>query len=206
MEYNDSIDDDNDGLGGTCTAVPATPKSLTATASSLRQIDLTWTAVTPLTNCSVTYSVFRSRIHGFTPSSRNLVASGLTSASYSSTRLTDSTTYYFRVQAVNVVGSSFSSTQASATTLADRDTTPCENPITMTSGHSGNFNTTGPICLRTSASIAGWGCSSFDDRTVMINNVAVDCGEVPLPARWEDGYYYFAVSAGRFPWATLYYW
>lgn len=195
----------------TCTTVPETPTGLTATAASSSRINLTWTAV-DVPGCSVTYSVYQSTTDGFMPSSSNLEAIGLTSASYSSIGLADSTTYYFRVQAVDAAGSSELSSQADATTLdgetgdGETGTTPCENAITMTSGQSGNFNTTDAVCLRTSATIAGWGCSNFDGRTVAVNNVAVSCGEMPLPAKWSDGYYYFSVSAGSYPWASLYYW
>jgi endo-1,4-beta-xylanase len=85
-------------------------------------------------------------------------------------------------------------------------TTPCANPITMTGGQSGNFNTTGAVCLRTSATVNGWGCSNFTGRTVKVNNVAMTCGQTPLPAKWSDGYLYFDVSAGSLTYASLFYW
>jgi len=78
------------------------------------------------------------------------------------------------------------------------------NPITFT-GNTGNFNTTGAACYRTNATINGWGCSNFDGRTVTVGGVARTCGQLPL-TRSADGYYYFAVTAGSFPWASLYYW
>jgi hypothetical protein len=135
------------------------------------------------------------------------VASGLTSASFSSTSLAESTPYYFRVQAVDAAGASASSAQADATTLVGGTaTTPCANAITMTSSQSGSFNTTDAVCFRIDATIAGWGCSNFDGRTVAVNNLTVHCGEMPLPAKWSDGYTYFSVSAGSYPWASLYYW
>ncbi|HYD42592.1 MAG TPA: glycosyl hydrolase family 8 [Anaeromyxobacter sp.] len=84
-------------------------------------------------------------------------------------------------------------------------TAPCANAITLTSGNSGNFNTTGAVCYRTSANVAGWGCYNMTGRTVSVNNVAVACGAA-LPAKWSDGYYYFAFTAGQYPWAGFYYW
>ena len=102
-----------------CTAVPSAPTGLTATASSSSVIGLSWTPVTPPANCTISsYSVFGSTINGFTPGSGNLIASGLTSTSYSNTGLTASTTYYYKVEAVDADGSSAASAQASATTQA----------------------------------------------------------------------------------------
>jgi len=86
---------------------------------------------------------------------------------------------------------------------------PCANPVTMSGGQSGNFNTTGALCLRTTATVQGWGCSSFDGRTVSVNGgaAATSCGGGPLPlARMADGYTYFAIGAGAYAWASLYYW
>ncbi len=85
---------------------------------------------------------------------------------------------------------------------------PCTNPITLTSGNSGNFNTTGAVCYRTAASVNGWGCYNMAGRTVSVNDGAPTeaCGQMPLPAKWSDGYHYFAFTAGQYPWAGLYYW
>ena len=100
-----------------CTAIPSAPAGLTATASSSSAIGLSWNAVTPPANCSISsYSVYRSTTSGFTPSSSNLVAGGVTGTSYSNTGLAASTTYYYVVEAVDADGSSAASTQAGATT------------------------------------------------------------------------------------------
>jgi mannan endo-1,4-beta-mannosidase len=80
----------------------------------------------------------------------------------------------------------------------------CANPVTF-SGNSGNFNTTGGVCYRTNANINGWGCYNFDGRTVTVAGVLRSCGQMPL-TRAADGYYYFQVTAGQFPWAGLYTW
>jgi endoglucanase len=80
----------------------------------------------------------------------------------------------------------------------------CANPVTFTS-QSGNFNTTGAVCYRTNMNIQGWGCSNFDGRTLTVGGQARTCGQLPL-TRSADGYYYFAVTAGQFPWASLYAW
>jgi len=91
-------------------------------------------------------------------------------------------------------------TQAAATGGGTGGT--CPNPVTFT-GNTGNFNTTGAACYRTNATINGWGCYNFDGRTLTVGGVARTCGQMPL-TRAADGYYYFAATAGQFPWAGLY--
>ena len=86
--------------------------------------------------------------------------------------------------------------------------TPCANPVTFTN-QSGNFNTTGAVCLRTSMTVRGWGCSNFQGRTVRVNNgtATATCGAGPFPLpKHTDGYTYFTVTAGTYPWASLYAW
>jgi hypothetical protein len=82
--------------------------------------------------------------------------------------------------------------------------TPCSNPITF-SGSTGNFNTAGAVCYRTAATINGWGCSSFDGRTVTVGGEARTCGQMPV-TKSADGFTYFSATAGAFPWATLFTW
>ena len=85
-----------------CTA-PTAPTALTATAISASQISMSWAASSA--PCSgITYNVFRGITSGFTPSSSNQIASGVTATSYSDTGLTPSTTYYYLVQPVNSQG------------------------------------------------------------------------------------------------------
>jgi trimeric autotransporter adhesin len=102
-----------------CATLPPAPTGLTATASSSSAIALSWTAVTPPVNCAISsYSVYGSTTSGFAPSGSTLLASGLTSTTYSNTSLTASTTHYYVVEAVDAAGASVASTQASATTLS----------------------------------------------------------------------------------------
>ena len=84
----------------------------------------------------------------------------------------------------------------------------CSNPVTFTD-QSGNFNTTGPVCLRTSRQVNGWGCSNFDGRSVSVNGrpPATTCGAGPFPiAPSADGFTYFMVTAGAISWAGLFVW
>jgi len=80
----------------------------------------------------------------------------------------------------------------------------CSNPVPF-SGNTGNFNTAAAACYRTNANINGWGCYNFDGRTVSVGGIARTCGQMPL-TRSSDGYYYFAVTAGQFPWAGIFTW
>src|SRR5438552_3138615 len=84
------------GGGGKCSAAPLAPTSLAASAVSSSQINLNWNAVTPPSNCNITYSVFRSTTSGFTPSSGNQIASVLTATSFSNTGLAPHPTYYYK--------------------------------------------------------------------------------------------------------------
>lgn len=101
-------------ISGTTCGAPGAPAGLNATAASSSQINLTWTASS--SSCAATYSVFRSTTSGFTPSSSNQIASGLSGTSFSDSGLAASTTYFYLVEAVNSGGTSAASNQASATT------------------------------------------------------------------------------------------
>lgn len=107
------------GGGGSCTTAPSAPSGLAATTSSSSVINLAWTADTAPANCTISgYNVYRSASNGFTPSSSNQIASGVTATSYSSSGLTASTTYFYKIEAVDAAGTSGASAQASATTSA----------------------------------------------------------------------------------------
>jgi len=112
------------GGGAACATVPAEPTGLTATAVSSSAINLSWTAVTPPANCTIaSYNVYRSTTSGFTPSSTTLVASVTSGTAYSNTGLAASTQYFYVIEAVDSIGSSIASSQASATT--QRGTATC---------------------------------------------------------------------------------
>ena len=105
--------------GGTCGAAPSAPSGLTGTAASSSVINLSWTADVAPPNCTISgYNIYRSTQSGFTPSSGNLIASGVTANSYSDTGLAPSTTYFYVVEAVDASGTSAPSAQSSAATLS----------------------------------------------------------------------------------------
>ncbi len=106
------------GLFPTNCTTPTNPGSLTATAVSSSQVNLSWTASTDSTGCPISYSVFRSTTSGFTPSSGNQIASSLFATTYSDTTGVPSTTYYYLVEATAPGATSGPSNQATATTGA----------------------------------------------------------------------------------------
>ena len=96
-------------IGGTPTggtATPSAPSGLTATAGNA-QVSLAWSASSGATS----YNVKRSTTSG---GSYAAVATGITATSYVNTGLTNGTTYYYVVSAVNASGESANSAQASA--------------------------------------------------------------------------------------------
>ncbi|WP_239619288.1 glycoside hydrolase family 48 protein [Cohnella mopanensis] len=88
-------------------AIPAAPTGLTATAGNA-QATLSWTA----SSGAASYNVKRATTSG---GPYTTVASGVATTSYTNTGLTNGTTYYYVVSAVNASGESLNSTQASAT-------------------------------------------------------------------------------------------
>ncbi|MGD0548679.1 MAG: fibronectin type III domain-containing protein, partial [Terracidiphilus sp.] len=111
--------------GNQCTAVPSAPSGLTGTVASSSAINLAWTADTAPANCTISsYNVYRSTSNGFTPSSSNMIASGVTATSYADSGLAASTTYYYAIEAVDAVGTSSPSSEAAETTAGGGVCTP----------------------------------------------------------------------------------
>jgi len=96
------------------TTPPAQVTDVRVTTVSSSQLDVSWAVnVEPDLNH---YKVYRSTSSGFMPSATNLIASPATN-SYSDTGLTSSTTYYYRVSAVDTAGNEGApSSEASGTT------------------------------------------------------------------------------------------
>jgi glucosylceramidase len=95
---------------GTVSSPPSAPTNLTAAAGNA-QVSLSWSASSGATS----YNVKRSTTSG---GSYTTVQSGVTSTSFTNTGLTNGTTYYYVVTAVNSAGESGNSNQASATPAA----------------------------------------------------------------------------------------
>src|SRR5207245_1754329 len=91
-------------------APPGAPGNLTATAGNA-QVTLSWTAVSGATG----YNVKRSTSSG---GPYTTVGPNVTPASFTDSGLTNSTTYYYVVTALNAGGESANSAQVSATPVA----------------------------------------------------------------------------------------
>jgi large repetitive protein len=126
-------------------AAPTAPSNLAATAASSSQINLTWTASA---SSGVTYNIYGSTTSGFTPSASNRIASGVTTTAYSVSGLNPSTSYYYRVTAVNAGGESAATNQASATTAS---AFACHVSYSVTSQSNKRF--TGAISIENTGSI-----------------------------------------------------
>lgn len=100
------------GGTSTCGTVPGAPTNFTATAASSSQVNLSWSPVPPPANCSISYNVYRSTTAGFTPSAATLVASALTTTSFTDTGRTASTTYFYIVEVVDGAGTAIARAQA----------------------------------------------------------------------------------------------
>ena len=107
-------------------AVPGIPASLSATAASPTQINLSWTAASG----AASYNVKRSATSG---GPYTTVSTGVTATTYNNTGLNAQTTYYYVVSAVNTGGESANSAQAGATTLA---VPPIPAGLTATPGNA----------------------------------------------------------------------
>jgi pectate lyase/fibronectin type 3 domain-containing protein len=108
--------------------IPPTPTNLTATAGNA-QVSLSWSASSGATS----YNVKRSTTSG---GPYTTVASP-TSTSYTNTGLTNGTTYYYVVSAVNSAGQSANSSQVSATPTAGGGTVPpVPTNLTATAGNA----------------------------------------------------------------------
>jgi len=96
-----------------CSAAPNAPSGLSATAASSNQINLSWT---DNSSDETGFRIERKTGSGGTYAEIDTVSADVTSCS--STGLTASTTYYYRVRAYNNCGNSSYCTEASATTSA----------------------------------------------------------------------------------------
>ncbi len=114
--------------GSSSATAPQAPTGLTATTTSSSQINLSWTAPANNGGSAITgYKIARSTDAGTTWST--LVANtASSSATYSNTGLAASTSYTYRVSAINAIGTSPVSNTASATTLSGTTSTVPQAP------------------------------------------------------------------------------
>ena len=116
------------------TTIPSSPTGLVATAISSSQINLSWTAPSNNGGAAITgYDIERSTDNGNTWS--NLIPNtSSTATTYNDTGLSSSTTYTYRVSAINSVGTSLPSDTSSATTSTVTSSGIVLNNVQSTSG------------------------------------------------------------------------
>lgn len=127
-----TTDGSTDGLTFTYSAsnaafsVPSAPTGVTATAGDA-QVALSWTAATAGSFSIASYNVYRSATSGGTQTKIN--TSAVTSTSYTDTGLTNGTTYFYVVKALDSAGNeSSASSEVSATPAAVSTTTAPSAP------------------------------------------------------------------------------
>ncbi len=108
--------------GGTAESVPVIPTNLSATPGNA-QVSLTWTASTGASS----YNVKRATSNG----GPYTQLAAPTTAAYTDTAVTNGTTYYYVVSALNSAGESANSAQVSALPAAAAVTTPAV-PVNVT--------------------------------------------------------------------------
>lgn len=121
--------------------VPPAPAGLTATAGNA-QVVLNWSAVSGATS----YTVKRTNVSG---GSYTTIASGTTSTSYTDTGLTNRSTYYYVVSAVNTGGESVPSSEVSATPLSSYQRWKLSNGLSLSLADTATPDNDGvPILLK----------------------------------------------------------
>src|SRR3989441_706646 len=122
-----------DGRSSNTSTAPSAPTNLSATVVSPSQINLSWTAPTNNGGSAITgYKIERSTDGGTT---WNTIVASTSHSWYSDYFLSASTTYTYRVSAINAIGTSLPSSSASATTSPA--TTQASISLSPTSGNAG---------------------------------------------------------------------
>jgi hypothetical protein len=189
--------------GGICSTVPSAPSGLRGTPASSSVINLSWNTDAAPADCTITgYNVYRSTTSGFTPSPANMIANRVTATSYSDSGLSPSTTYYYRIEAVDAAGASATSTQASATTqAASGGASSCHVTYSIVNSWPGGFQAAIDIQNTGSTAWSGWnltwtfangqtitglwnGAANQSGGNVTVNNLSYD-GAVPVGGSYD---------------------
>ncbi|MGI0094609.1 MAG: fibronectin type III domain-containing protein, partial [Nitrosotalea sp.] len=133
-----AIEIKSSGTGTTSTA-PGSPTGLTATAGN-SQILLSWTAPSSDGGSAITgYRIYRGIVSGGEGTTSIATVSGST-LSYTDTGLTNGVTYFYKVTAVNSVGESVSSNEASATPVVTASAPGSPTGLTATAASTSQIN------------------------------------------------------------------
>jgi len=159
--------------------IPSSPTNLSATPVSFSQINLSWIAPSNDGSVIAGYKVERSSDNGSTWST---IVSNTesTATAYSDNGLSSSTTYTYRVSAINSAGTSSPSNTASATTSAS---TGGSTSIVLNNVQS----TSGTVSSSNQITLSNFNAGTSNDRLLIVgvsannNNVAsITFGGVPL--------------------------
>jgi hypothetical protein len=162
--------------GSTSTTAPGSPTGLTATSVSSSQINLSWIVPSNNGGSAITgYKIERSTDSGITWSTM-VSNTGSTATTYSNTGLVASTSYTYRVSAINSVGTSSTSTTSSAITLAILLTSPAIT-LNPTSGYAG-----------TSITVTGTKFASSSAITVSYDGSAVSTSQGSITTSASGGF------------------
>jgi hypothetical protein len=113
---------------------PTAPTNLAATVAGTGQINLSWT------NTSTTQTGLKIERSVDNVTFTQITVAGATAVSYSSIGLSASTTYFYRVRAMNLAGDSPYSSTASATTQALLPLPPAPTNLAASAAGSGQIN------------------------------------------------------------------
>jgi chitinase len=120
------------GSGASCTTTPSAPTGLAASGTTSSSTNLSWTAVTPPTNCTISsYTVLENGTSIGTATGTTFAATGLSA----------STSYSFTVEATDSNGTSAASSALNVTTLANSCTTKPSAPTGLASSGTTSSST-----------------------------------------------------------------
>jgi fibronectin type 3 domain-containing protein/lysophospholipase L1-like esterase len=154
-------------------SVPAAPTGLAATAGNA-QVGLSWTASSGATS----YNLYRGTSAG--EESGTAVATGITTTTYTDTGLTNGTAYYYKVAAVNSVGTSGYSNEASATPTSGGGTTYA---LTVYQGSgSGNYAAGAVVTVAANAAPSGYVFAGWTGNTGALANASSATTTLTMPA------------------------
>lgn len=147
-----------------CNAVPAAPTGVMAVGNSDSTITVTWAAVTPPANCSITsYSIFRD-------GSSTPLATDLTSTTYSDTGLTASSTHTYTMEAIDTNGDSAQSAPAASgkTLAACSAVPPALTGLTGTSSSNSISLSWNPVSLPSGCTLQNYVVYSVSSSTPLV--------------------------------------